>query len=293
MILKIPLIAFFGFLLYTTGRTQTTGTENLVSNPNQDINRVVSKKGSFFITPYYEFTQFKNLKLVEHTNYYSLPEGEFSDIYLQEDIDDYNNNYGTEYQSGLAGIKLGYQVFEDFGISAYGGLTHFNFKSWESDENTQYLNTQYPAVSFGGGVDYQKSLYKKLIVKSIFSINYCLAGTPGVNKNSNDKVLSSNLKSMFLEFDLALAYPHGKFLPYAGAGYTQQFIHSVYKVQVLATDDEGNDFYNETEFDSHFKGSSFYGFVGLEYSLNKSASIYLRSSFPDPLRTNLGFNIFF
>ena len=292
MKLKFPLIAFLGFLLYTTGSSQTTGAESQALNPNPEVIAVAPKKNSFFITPYYEFTRFKNLKLVEHTNYYLLPEGEFSDVYLQEDLDDYNNNYGTEYQSGLAGIKLGYQVFEDFGINAYGGLTHFNFKSWESDENTQYLNTQYPAVSFGGGVDYQKPLYQKLTVKSIFLINYCLAGTPGVNKNSNDKVLSSDLKSMFLEFDLALAYPLGKFLPYAGVGYTQQFIHSVYKVQVLATDDDGNDFYNETEFDSHFKGSSLYGFVGLEYRLNKGASVYLRSSFPDPLRTNLGFNIF-
>jgi hypothetical protein len=289
---KIPLIAFLGFLLYTSGSAQTTGAESHALSPNQEVNQVIPKKGSFFITSYYEFTQFKDLKLVEHTNYHSLLEGESIDVYLQEDLDDYNNNYGTEYQSGLAGIKLGYQVFEDFGIRAYGGLTHFNFKSWESDENTQYLNTQYPAVSFGGGVDYQKQLYKKLTVKSILSVNYCLTGTPSVSINSNDKVLSSNLKSMFLELDLAVAYPLGKFLPYAGAGYTRQYVNSVYKVQILTTDDVGNDFYNETEFDSHFKGSAFYGFIGLDYRLNKGASVYLRSSFPNPLRTNLGFNIF-
>jgi hypothetical protein len=292
MTLKFQLISFVCFLIYSTGSSQTTGNESQASNSYPEVNQVVPEKGSFFITPYYEFTHFKDLKLVEHTNYYFLPDGEFSDDFLQEDLDDYNDNYGTEYQSGLAGIKLGYQVFKDFGISAYGGLTHFNFKSWVSDENTQYLSTQYPAVSFGGGVDYQKPLYKKLTIKSLFSINYCLTGNPGVSNNSNDKVLSSNLKSMFLELDLALAYPLGRFLPYAGAGYTQHFVHSVYKVQIPTTDDDGNDIYNETEFDSHFKGSAFYGFAGLEYRLNKSASVYLRSSFPNPLRTNLGFNIF-
>lgn len=288
---KLLLIKVLGCLLYFQVNAQSPGTESPALNPNPVSNLAGPKKGNFFITPYFELTHFKDLKLVEQTNYHKLVEGEFSDVYQQEDLDGYNNNYGTSYQSGLSGIKIGYQLFEGFGISAYGGMTHFSFKSWESDENTQYLSTQYPAVSFGAGMDYQKKIYEKLAVKSLFSVNYCFTGTPSTNPNSTDKVLSSNLESMFLELDLALAYPLGKFLPYAGAGYTQQFVNSVYKLQILTTDDIGNDFYNETEFDSHFKGSSFYGFVGLEYRLNKGASVYLRSSFPNPLRSNLGFNI--
>ncbi len=288
---KLLLLAVLGCLLYNQGNAQSPGTGSPASNPSPDGSNMIHKKGTFFITPYYEFTHFKNLELVEHTNFHSLVEGEFQDIYLQEDLDEYNTHYGTEYQSGLAGLKIGYQIFDGFGVSAYGGLTHFNFKSWISDDNAQHLSSQYPAVSFGGGIDYQKKLYNKLIAMSVLSVNYCFTDTPEIKNITGEKSLSSNMKSMFWELDLALAYPLGRFVPYAGAGFTQQFVHSVHEEQILTTDDAGNDFYNRTTFDSQFRGSSFYGFAGLEYKLNKGASVFLKSSFPNPFRSSFGFRI--
>ena len=285
------LLAVLGCLLYNQGNAQSPGTESPALNPGQEGNTTIHKKGAFFITPYYEFTHYKNLELVEHTNYHSLVEGQFQDVYLQEDLDEYNDHYGTEYQSGMTGLKVGYQLLDGLGINVYTGLTHFNFKSWVSDENTQYLSTQYPALTFGGALDYKKTIYKKLTIFSMFTYNYCVTGTPTANISTSEKVLSSGLHSMFWELDLALAYPLGKFLPFAGVGYTQQAVHSIYKVSIRTTDPEGNDFFNTTEFDSRYRGASFYGFAGIEYRLIQGVSMYLRSSFPNPLRSNLGFRI--
>ncbi len=288
---KLLILAVLGCLLYNQGNAQSPGTESPALNPNPEMGTTAPKKRAFFVTPYYEFTHFKNLGLVEQTNYHSLVEGKSQDIYLQADLDEYNDHYGTEYQSGMSGLKVGYQVLNGLGISAYAGLTHFNFKSWVSDENTQYISTQYPALTLGVAVDYEKTVYKKLIFLTALTYNYCVTGTPVANINTSEEVLSSNLNSMFWELDLAMAYPVGRFLPFAGAGFTQQSVHSIYKVSIRTTDLEGNDFYNTTEFDSRFRGASFYGFAGIEYRLIKGVSMYLKSSFPNPLRSNMGFRI--
>jgi hypothetical protein len=82
-----------------------------------------------------------------------------------------------------------------------------------------------------------------------------------------------------------------KFLPYAGAGFTQQFVNTVHEEEIQTTNNAGDFVYNYTEFDSHFKGTAFYGFAGLEFSFNKNLTIYVRSSFPNPVRANVGLRI--
>lgn len=288
---KSLLLAVLCCLLFTSGKAQSPDTESLSLNPNPEGSASTSKKGTFFISPYYEFTRFQKLELIEQTNYHTMPNNNTSDVYLQDDLDDYNNNYGTEYQSGMSGLKLGYQLKNGIGLTVYSGLTHFNFKTWVSDNGSEHLGTQYPAVSFGGGVDYHKTIRGKLSALTLLTVNYCHTGTPSISSKTGEYVLSSNLGSMFWELDLAFVYPLGKFLPYVGGGYTQQFVRSMYTVQVLATDEEGTEFYNTTEFDSKFRGSSFYGFAGIEYRIYKVASVYLKSSFPNPLRSTLGFRI--
>jgi len=88
-----------------------------------------------------------------------------------------------------------------------------------------------------------------------------------------------------------MAYRIHRFLPLAGVGFTQQFVHPVTTEQLLTQDDNGNDFYEKTEFDSHYRGSAIYGFAGMEYFINEKLSVYARSSFLNPFRMNLGLRI--
>jgi opacity protein-like surface antigen len=120
---------------------------------------------------------------------------------------------------------------------------------------------------------------------------YCNTGKPQVLTTAGDDVLSSHLQGQNWKVDAALAYRLGRFLPYVGAGFSQQFINTKVKVSILTTDENGYEYTNQTEFDSRFKSSVFYGFAGVEYKLNTGASVYLRGSFPNPLSATLGFRI--
>jgi len=288
---KLLLLAVLGCLLYNQGNAQSPGTESPALNPDQEGSNSIHKKGAFFITPYYEYNQFKTLELVKHTNWYSLAEGKSYEEFPQEDLDSYNEDYGTEYQSGMAGLKIGYQILDGFGINVYAGATRFNFKSWVSDNNTQYLSSQYPAVSFGLALDYNKIIAKKIILIASISNNYTITSAPVVKINSSNKILSSTLRAMYWEIDAAAAYPLGRFLPFAGVGFTQQFVKSAYTEQILTTEADGTDFYDEIKLESHYLGSAFYGFAGIEFRLKQDVSLLMKSSFPDPYRATLGFRI--
>jgi len=291
MIKQILLFAVLCCLLHANGNAQSPGTESQALTPNPETNPVVQKKGSFFITPFYEFTQFKNLKLTEHTNYYSLAEGESQSDFTQEVIDEYNDNYGTEYRNSMAGIKIGYQVLDGLGISGYIGVNHFDFKSWISAENTQTLTTNNPALTLGLTVDYQKVITNRFIGLAMLSSNYCTTGSVVVVNNTGLDVVSSSSESMYWDANLALAYRAGKFVPYAGAGFTQQFVHPVTSEETHTTNDNGEPWINTTKFDSHYTGSSVYGFAGVEYRIDKNVSAYGRCTFVNPVRATLGFRI--
>ncbi|NTW24773.1 MAG: hypothetical protein HGA37_08745 [Lentimicrobium sp.] len=266
-------------------------TSPAAAGTSPDFSMSAHKKGAFFLAPFYEFTHFTGLEMVSHTNYYKTWEGESSFEFPEEDITEYNDNFDTEYQNSMTAIKAGYQIRDGLGISGYVGVNHFNFKSWINDESSHILSTDYPALTLGLAVNYQKDLTEKLTGMAMLTYNYCTTGSVVANTNSDEEVISSSLNSMYWEANLAIAYRYKNFLPFAGLGFTQQFVHSVTEEQIPDTNEAGEEVYNNIEFDSRFSGTSFYGFAGLEYLINGQMSIYARSSFMNPLRANIGLRI--
>lgn len=72
---KLLLLAVLGCLLCTHSNAQSPGTESPALNLNPVMCTTVPKKGTFFITPFYQYSRFKNHKLTASTSYYTLPEG--------------------------------------------------------------------------------------------------------------------------------------------------------------------------------------------------------------------------
>jgi len=288
---QILLLALFGCLLYVQGSAQSPGTESPALTQNPEGSNIAPKKGTLFITPFYEFTRFQKLELISNTNYYHFWDQESSEELSGDIIDRYNNTYGTEYMNSLVGIKIGYEVLHGLGIGGHIGISHFNFKSFMSGQNTQSISTDYPALTLGPDVNYNRKITEHFSALALASFNYCTTSSTIYDNTSGMNVISSSIKSVNYEFNLALSYNVGHFVPYAGAGFSEQYVNSVSSEQVPTTDDSGNPVFNVVEFDSQFKGNAFYGFAGIEYLFSQRSSIYLRSSFPNPLRANLGFRI--
>jgi hypothetical protein len=276
-------------------KSQITGSGNqplsVTGNVEADVSHSTQKKGTFFITPFYEFTRFKKLELVSQTNNNRVWGTETTDVFTNEQINAYNDNFGTEYHNSMSAVKFGYHALDGLGISGYVGVNHFDFENWISDENTQTINSKYPALTMGLSVDYAKPIGKKIAGMAMLSYNYCTTENVNIDNNSGQDITSSSLKSMYWETNLVLAYPCKKLLPYAGVGFTQQFVNSLHEEKVLATNDNGEDVVNYTEFDARYRGSSFYGFAGVGYTISETVSMYIRSSFPNPLRANIGIKI--
>ncbi|MEI8047484.1 MAG: hypothetical protein WCI92_08910, partial [Bacteroidota bacterium] len=210
---KLLLLAVLGCLLYNHGNAQSPGTESPALNPNPEMGTTTPKKRAFFITPFYEFTQFDKLELISHTNYYTVWEGENSYKYTAEDIKSYNDNYGTAYHNSMTGIKFGYQVMNGLGVSAYAGINHYDFRSWISDENTQSFDADYPALTLGLAADYLKKLDEHWTVFSAVSCNFTSSKSVKVQTTNGEEIVSSSLKSMYWELNLAMAYRIHRFLP--------------------------------------------------------------------------------
>ena len=287
----------FLFLVFIIGAATTTCKAQLLEEGNQSLSSAMSaddvipigqKKGSFFLSPFYEFTSFTKLELVSHTNLYNSWDGEFSYDFTSDEIQEYNDIFETEHSNSMSGIKIGYQATKGLGISGYFGVNHVNFKSYISDENTQTINTNKPALTMGLALDYHKAITDRFAAMAMFSYNYCTTGSLALDNTSGEEINSSSLKTMYYEINLVLAYQYKNILPYAGVGLTQQFVNSLHEEKILTTNDLEEDVYNFVEFDSHFRGSAFYGFAGLEYRFNKNLAIYVRGSFPNPARVNLG-----
>jgi hypothetical protein len=297
--MKNPTTLFFLALIFCAfafnSKAQTTmqGSQNLPAGGSSEngISHTGPKKGTFFITPFYEFTSFKKLELVAHTNHYNLWEGESSYTYSDEEITEYNNTFSTEYLNSMTGIKIGYHFLDGLGVSGYVGINHFNFNSWKSDASSQSHGSDNPALTLGVAMDYQKAITEKLTAMSILSYNYCKTATVDVDNNAGEDITSSSFKSMYWEINLALAYHYKKLMPFAGVDFTQQFVNAVHEEKIAATNDLGEDVFNLTEFDSNFKGSAIYGFAGLAYYVSKNLSVYGHCSFINPVRANLGIKI--
>ena len=294
---KLKTILFLAFIIglsaiISKAQSPEQGGESLSATINaDDAIPIGQKKGSFFLSPFYEFTSFKNLELISHTNHYNLWQGESSYNFTSDEIQEYNDNFETEYSNSMSGIKIGYQPTKGLGISGYLGANHVNFKSYISDENTQTINTNKPALTMGLALDYHKAITDKFAAMALFSYNYCTTGSLALDNTSGEDINSSSLKTMYYEINLVLAYQYKNFLPFAGVGFTQLFVNSLHEEKILTTNDLEEEVYNYTEFDSHFRVSAIYGFAGLEYRFNKNLAIYVRSSFPNPVRTNFGLKV--
>jgi len=251
----------------------------------------IVKKGKFFITPFYQYSHFTKLKMTSEKNNYHVIDGDYSTTFSSDEVNDYNDNYGTNYTSSMVGIRVGYQVFKGLGVNGFVGVSQFNFKSWVSEENTQTASTRYPALLLGVAIDYDLPITKKLSAMALVSFNYCKSGGPETQNTSGEQVIASRLIDMYWEANLALGYRLGRFMPYLGAGVSQQFIHQVAKEQIPTTDDQGNPFYNTTEFDTHFNGLGVYGFAGVEYLITHNLSVYIRGAYPNPARATTGLRI--
>ena len=246
------------------------------------------KTGHFFITPFYQYTHFTKLKLTSSTNYYKTPDGETSDPFTQKNIDQYNKYYGTEYTNSMMGIKAGYQVLDGLGVSVYAGVCHFILKSWISDLNTQTLATEYPGLLLGASVNYEHTIWKKLSGIALASFNYCGTGSGQSTTPSGNNVISSKLYDIYWDVNVVLAYRLGRFQPYAGAGYTQQYINSISTEQYVTNDGNGDPYTEQDRYDSHYRGRSVYGFAGLEFMVNHLLSVYARGAFINPARVTFG-----
>lgn len=249
------------------------------------------KKGSFFITPYYLYGKFEKLKLISNTNTYKVQEGTHSYDFTSDDISEYNDNYKTDYSVSMVALRIGYQALEGLGVSAFIGVNHYYFRSWISDENTQSVSTLYPALSFGGAVDYEKELTKHLLILGFASVTYTTTSKVATDNSSGEDVIDSHLKWLYWDVNVGLSYKIKKWLPYGGVGFTQQFIHPVSTEQIETKDNQGNVFYNETTFDSHFRGEAFYGFAGLEFRMVQYLSLYGRCTFVNPLWVTAGLRV--
>ena len=264
--------------------------QTVLDSPDLDSPKLFSK-GSFFVTPYYQFSRFKNLKLISHSNQYNLYEGNAYYDFPEEEISEYNDNFDTEYTNSLAGIRLGYHVMDGLGVNAFVGVNHFNFKSWISEENTQSLNTKLPALTFGATLDYIKQVHNKLYAIGYSSVTYSTTANVVNENSSGEDVIKSHLKSLTWDVDIALAYAVGRLKPYAGAGFTQQYINTVTTEQIETTNENGSTVFNKTTFDSHFRGNGFYGFAGIDYVVSPTLSFYARGTFVNPLRITTGIRI--
>ncbi len=288
---KNATIALLLLLCTTIVSAQTPVTLIADTTNSKDAATEQPKNGFFFITPFYQFTKFTELELTSHTNKYKLAEGESTFEFPSEDIDEYNNNFDTKYQNSMNGLRIGYQMNNGFGISAYVGLDHYQLKSWMSYDNAQQVSSDLPAITIGTILNYQRVIYDKLTVMAMFEYNFSKSNSENVVNNTSHEISSSYFHSMYWDLNLVLGYRIGSFVPYAGIGFTELYAKTIQEEQFITTNEDGIEFLEKTEFDSNFKGSAFYGFAGIEYLINQNLSIYLRSSFINPVRASIGFRI--
>jgi hypothetical protein len=249
------------------------------------------KRGSVFITPFYQFTHFSNLQLISHTNHYFLQEGETTYNFLPEEILEYNEHFGTAYNSSMTGVKIGYQVPGGLGFSMYAGVNHFYFQSWISREGDQKATTDYPALTLGVAADYQIKITDRIGAMAILSYNYFATKSMLTENLSGETVLSSHVTTMYYELNGGITYRPGKLVPYAGVGYSSQYLHLISREQIATEDGDGLPFNNVTEFDSLVRGGALYAFAGIEYVFNKKLTAYIRAAFPNPMRATYGIRV--
>jgi hypothetical protein len=292
---KLLLLAVLGCLLYNQGNAQSSGTDSQTTPANTmaETNKSIKgpQKGTFFITPFYQYCSFGNLELISLSGKFTLPEKTVFNDFTDEEINDYNDNFGTAYKYSMTGLRIGYQLTEGLGVSVYSGIKHFTFESWKSEENKQSMTTEYPSFTTGVAVDYIMKVKSSLYAMALVSYNFTTSRSVTVNSELSEDVVTSRIKSSYYEANLALAYKLGRFTPYAGGGYTLQLIHPVITEQFTTNDPEGNPYDQRVEYDSHFRGDAIYGFAGLDFLLTPKIAVFARSTFFNLTRLSFGIKL--
>ena len=290
--LLLFLIAVFLFIQGNSQSTVPDGQSPSESkSPQPQIGMQGQNKGHFFLTPFYQYNRFEKMKLTSSTTTVTTNTGVYENPFTDEDINEYNDHYGTQYVNHLAGLRVGYQVMNGLGISAAVGIDNFNFQSWISDENTQTHSSKYPGLLLGITVDYQLSVTKRLAAMALGTCTYSTSSSVAIDDRSAGDLVSSKLNSLYWDINLSLAYRLGRFVPYAGIGFTQQFVHPVIKGEHPATDENEVPYTEKVEFNSHFSGNSIYGFAGADFYFSEKVSVFARCSFVNPARATTGLRI--
>lgn len=289
-IASITVFALLFSLLTAILEVQGQGTSSADIGNKKDVTLEESKNGFFFITPFYQFTKFKELELTSHTSKHTHAEGVTTITDDSEEINDYNDVFDTEYHNSMSGLKIGYQMRNGFGLSGYVGLDHYQLKTYIAPNNGQQVGSDMPAITLGSSVSYKTVVYDKLTVMAMVDFNFSKSNSEDVDNNTLFDISSSYFHSFYWDANLVLGYPIGSFIPYAGIGFTELYVKTIHEEQ-FTTDEDGVEFLEKAEFDADYKGSSFYGFAGVEYLINQNLSVYLRSSFINPVRATIGFRI--
>ncbi len=248
-------------------------------------------KGTFFITPFYQYCSFGNIEMSSLSGKYTFPDKIVLNDFGEEEINDYNNNYGSAYNYSMAALMIGYQLTEGFGISVYGGVKHLNFESWISEDNNHNMVSEYPSFTSGISADYLLKIKNSFYAVALLSYNFTTSSSISVNSDMSEEVLKSHIKSSFCEANLALAYKTGRFTPYLGMGYTLQFVHPVYTEQYTTNDEDGIPFTVDVEFDSQYRGDAIYGFAGVDYLLSPKITFFARGAFFELNRLSFGIKL--
>jgi hypothetical protein len=274
------------------GRAQGPGAETsplpVDDGSAINANNTGLQKGSFFISPFFQFSSFENLKLVSHTNTYTLPEGNTTYEYTEEEINEYNNANVTSYSYSMTGVRAGYHLIDGLGVCVYAGIRSFNFESWKTAENVNSFTTDYPAFTFGASVDYIRKIKGPLSLMAQLSYDYMVTGSVKLDADFTEEHISSKVKTNYLETNLLLTYHTGRFIPYAGAGYTLQMVHPLTVEQIEISNEDSAPYTEVIEFDSHFTGNSIYALAGVQYKINTKISCYTNVTFPILYKANLG-----
>ena len=292
---KKLLLMFIVVSLFMRGNAQTTPPDGQAppgsATPQQQISTKGQAKGHFFLTPFYQYTRFEKMKLTSHTTTYSSDSGAYAYPMSDHNVNEYNDNYGTQYTNHIAGLRVGYLVMNGLGISASVGIDNFNFQSWISDEHKQTHSSKYPGILLGLAVDYQLKITNRLAAMALGSYTYSHSSSVSIDDGSAGDVVSSKVTAMYWDVNLSLAYRLGRFVPYAGIGFTQQFVHPVTNGEIITADENENPYLLKIQYDSHFSGNSLYGFAGADFFFSDKLSVFVRSSFANPLRASTGFRI--
>lgn len=285
---QIAILALGAILLSCISvQADENGSKN--HNISSTENFESRQRGTFFIEPFYEFSEFKSLEMRSLKIKNKTYEGNSSYKFSNDDISIYNEDFGTTSKHSVYGAKLGYDWYN--GLSVYGslGAIDFSHESWERRGRSHEQSSDNPGFNAGLGVEYEKTIYKGLtgFAKGVY--NYSRTTSIDMDSVIGEDVIDLKFKTNTWDINLGLGYRFSRVHPYVGVAYTQTYQNSVHKEEIQTELDTGATYYNTAEIDAEFKQNDFYGFAGVDIQLNPISSIYVRSRFGDPFQVTVGF----